>query len=48
MWSRLIGALRALAGRRRPEGELDDELRLHVEMETEANQRRGMPPAPPC
>jgi putative ABC transport system permease protein len=45
MWSRLIGALRALAGRRRPEGELDDELRLHVEMETEANQRRGMPPA---
>jgi putative ABC transport system permease protein len=37
-------AARALFSRRRQETELDDELRLHLEMETEANQRRGMAP----
>ena len=39
-----VRAARALVSRRRQETELDDELRLHLEMETEANQRRGMAP----
>jgi len=34
--------LRALLFRARAERELDDELRFHLQMETEANQRRGM------
>ncbi|HEV8253714.1 MAG TPA: ABC transporter permease [Vicinamibacteria bacterium] len=36
--------VRALVSRPRQESELDDELRLHLEMETEANVRRGLPP----
>ncbi|MGW8368722.1 MAG: ABC transporter permease [Gammaproteobacteria bacterium] len=40
----LVSALRALMQRRRVARELDDELRFHVEMETEANIARGMPP----
>src|SRR5687768_8725268 len=37
--------LRALVWRRKADRDLDDELRFHVEMETEQNLRRGMPPA---
>src|SRR5947209_17006674 len=47
MKSRLAHALRALlalAQRRRQERELDDEVRHHLELETEANVRRGMSP----
>ena len=35
---------RNLRARRRREAELDDELRVHIDMETEANIRRGMAP----
>lgn len=45
MLTTLLRSLRAVAQRRRANRELDDELRFHVEMETEANVRRGMPPA---
>lgn len=37
--------LRALLVRNRVERELDDEIRFHLEMEIEANRRRGLPPA---
>lgn len=37
--------LRGLLARDRVERELEDELRFHLEMETEANLRRGMSPA---
>ncbi|HUG52601.1 MAG TPA: ABC transporter permease, partial [Vicinamibacteria bacterium] len=36
--------VRGLFARRSRERDLDDELRLHIEMETEANLRRGLPP----
>jgi putative ABC transport system permease protein len=36
--------LRALVSRTREERDLDEELRVHIEMETEANVRRGMRP----
>jgi putative ABC transport system permease protein len=36
--------LRALFGREAVIGDIDEELRLHLEMETEANIARGMPP----
>ena len=36
------GALRALLSRRKLETELDDEVRLHLDLETAANVRRGM------
>ena len=37
-------AARALVWRRKADRDLDDELRFHVEMETEQNRRRGMSP----
>jgi len=40
LWARL----RALAGRESVIGDIDEELRLHVEMETEENLARGMSP----
>src|SRR5690242_1620892 len=36
--------LRAMLSRRRVESDLERELRLHVELETEENVRRGMTP----
>src|SRR5215210_2145280 len=41
LWTRL----RALAGRESVISDIDEELRLHVEMETEQNLARGMSPA---
>jgi predicted permease len=40
----LIARLRALAGRRRIDTEVDAELRFHLQMETEANVAAGMAP----
>ncbi|HET9210746.1 MAG TPA: ABC transporter permease [Thermoanaerobaculia bacterium] len=40
----LSARLRALLGREAVIGDIDEELRLHLEMEAEANARRGMPP----
>ena len=42
--ARAVRALRALLQRRRQERELDDEVRHHLELETDANVRRGMSP----
>jgi putative ABC transport system permease protein len=39
---RMSGAVRALLSRRRMESELDDEVRLHLDLETAANEGRGM------
>jgi len=39
---RISRTIRALLSRRRREQELDDEVRHHLELETEANVRRGM------
>lgn len=44
MFPRVAAFLRSVLARRRAESELDEELRLHVEMETQANIERGMPP----
>jgi predicted permease len=45
-WFNVIRArLRALAGRESVIRDIDEELRLHVEMETEQNVARGMAPA---
>src|SRR5215213_906534 len=45
-WFNVISArLRALAGRESVISDIDRELRLHVEMETEENLARGMSPA---
>ncbi|HUF49894.1 MAG TPA: ABC transporter permease [Longimicrobiales bacterium] len=41
---RLRYGMRALLGRRRAERDLDDELRLHLELETERHERAGMMP----
>src|SRR5215212_10385362 len=41
----LLARLRALAGRESVISDIDEELRLHVEMETEQNLARGMSPA---
>jgi putative ABC transport system permease protein len=42
-WLNIIAArLRALTGREAVLGDIDEELRLHIEMETESNVRRGM------
>ena len=41
---RLIGSFKALFGGTRMERDLDDELRFHVERETEKNVHRGMGP----
>jgi hypothetical protein len=37
--------VRALVWRRKADRDLDDELRFHVEMETELNLRKGLSPA---
>jgi predicted permease len=42
MFSWFAALLRTLIARRRAESELDDELRFHVEMETQANLERGL------
>ncbi len=42
--ARMLGSLKALFAGKRVEKELDDEIRFHVEKETEENVRRGMPP----
>jgi putative ABC transport system permease protein len=39
---RLMAAVRGLCQRRRLEAELDEELRFHLAMETEAQERRGI------
>src|ERR1043166_240575 len=45
-WLRVFAArLRALFGREAVIRDIDEEMRLHVELETEANVGRGMPPA---
>jgi putative ABC transport system permease protein len=45
-WFNILSArLRALVGRETVIGDIDEELRLHLEMEAEANVRKGMPPA---
>ena len=45
MFVSILTRLRALLQRRRVARELDDELQFHVAMETEANIKKGMPPA---
>lgn len=45
MLARVFARLRDRLRGRRVETEVDDELRFHVEMETEANRARGMTPA---
>jgi len=42
MFGRLLAILRGLVTRRRAERELDEELRFHIEMETQANTAEGM------
>jgi predicted permease len=42
MWRRLVGGLRGLAGKRRAEQELDDELRAYLDAAIEKNLRAGM------
>jgi hypothetical protein len=44
MLSRLNAALRALLRRTQAERELDEELRYHIERQTEQNMRLGMSP----
>ena len=45
-WLRVFSArVRAMMDARRLDRELEEELRSHIEMETEANVRRGMSPA---
>ena len=44
MISRLTEYVRDRFGRRRIEQELDEELRFHVDQETDANVARGMSP----
>jgi predicted permease len=44
MLPRILIRLRSILFRRRLDGELDHELRLHIEMETRENMRRGMAP----
>jgi hypothetical protein len=44
MFSDLIYRLRALFRRRSMETDLDEEIRLHVQRETEAAIERGVPP----
>ena len=45
MIGRVMAKVRSLMTRGRAEGELDEELRFHVEMETQAHIRAGMSPA---
>ena len=42
MFGRVMAKVRSLITRRRAEGELDEELRFHVDMETQAHVRAGM------
>jgi len=44
-WSEVAERLRALTRRGKLEAELEDEIRLHIELETEANLKAGMEPA---
>jgi predicted permease len=44
MLGRVLGSVRSLFSRNKMEADLDDELRFHVERETEKNVRRGMAP----
>jgi predicted permease len=44
MWGKLLRRLRALFWKERVEQELDEELRFHLERETDENIRRGMTP----
>ena len=45
-WPRVLAArLRSLFLRNRLDGELDDEVRFHLEMQAEDNLRAGMSPA---
>ena len=39
----LMARLRAIVFRKAAEREMDDELRFHIEMETEKNLKAGMP-----
>jgi len=39
-----LARLAGLLGRRKPDGELDEELRFHLDEEAAANRRRGMTP----
>ena len=43
-WKRHFAKLRGLAGRRRHDEELDEEIRAHLEMEEQENQAKGMSP----
>lgn len=45
MIGKLFRRLRSFAGHDRLEREMEEELRFHLEMETQENQRRGMEPA---
>ncbi len=45
MFERLVASVRGLLQRRRAHRELDEELAFHVEMETRANLKKGLPPA---
>ena len=45
-WFRsMVERLKALVGRGRMDAEMEDELRFHLEMETNKNLAKGMPPA---
>ena len=44
MTAKFVAYMKALLGRRRAHRELDEELRFHVQMETQANIERGMSP----
>jgi putative ABC transport system permease protein len=44
MLKRIVTRMRGLIQRRRAADEMDDELRFHVAMETDANARSGMSP----
>ena len=45
MLARLIASLRGLTGRRRIEGEVDEELRDHLEREVEIHRAHGLSPS---
>ena len=45
MWSRALTLFRVIARRSSADGDLDDELRFHLELQALENRRRGMSPA---
>jgi len=45
MFAKFVAYLKAITTRKRVEQELDEELKFHVEMETQANAARGLAPA---